>query len=282
MTLLGAIVDCSGVDGPRRRASRTGAIEKLARVGQVSARRASAPVGCGRSTARLDHGPAAFRAPRSNFMGAVEQSFLDEVAEAAGKDPIDFRLELLEKAVLAQSMDKPNAKNNDYEPDRYAGVLKLVREKSGWDQLKGSRNVGVSAYFCHDTYAANVLDLEMKDGQPLVRKVWCAVDCGVVVNPDAARNMTEGAILDGIGTALFGKLTFTKGVPDQQNFDRYRMIRMSEAPKEIEVHFVKNDIDPTGMGEPAYPPVFGALANALYKATGKRFYTQPFAASIVG
>ena len=223
-----------------------------------------------------------FRAPRSNFMGAVEQAFLDEVAEAAGKDPIDFRLELLEKAVLAKSMDKPIAKNNDYEPDRYAGVLKLVREKSGWDQLKNARNVGVSAYFCHDTYAANVLDLEMNAGQPQVKKVWCAVDCGVVVNPDGARNMTEGAIVDGIGTALFGKLTFTKGVPDQKNFDQYRMIRMSEAPKQIEVHFVKNDIDPTGMGEPAYPPVFGALANALYKATGKRFYDQPFSSSIVG
>ncbi|MBU1820821.1 MAG: molybdopterin-dependent oxidoreductase [Bacteroidetes bacterium] len=223
-----------------------------------------------------------FRAPRSNFMGAVEQAFLDEVAEAAGKDPIDFRLKLLDKAILARSMNKPIAKNNDYEAERYAGVLKLVREKSNWDQLKESRNLGVSAYFCHDTYAANVLELEMKDGQPVVKKVWCTVDCGVVVNPDAARNMSEGAIVDGLGTALFGKLTFTNGVPDQSNFDRYRMIRMSEAPKEIEVHFVKNDIDPTGMGEPAYPPVFGALANALYKATGKRFYHQPFSASLVG
>jgi isoquinoline 1-oxidoreductase beta subunit len=223
-----------------------------------------------------------FRAPRSNFMGAVEQSFLDEVAEAAGKDPIDFRLELLEKAILARSMDKPIAKNNDYEAERYAGVLKLIREKSNWDQIKLSRNVGVSAYFCHDTYAANVVDLEMKNGQPLVQKVWCTVDCGVVVNPEGARNMSEGAIVDGLGTALFGQLTFTKGVPDQNNFDRYRMIRMKEVPKKIEVHFVESDIDPTGMGEPAYPPVFGALANALYKATGKRFYSQPFAAAIVG
>ena len=217
-----------------------------------------------------------FRAPRSNFMGAAEQSFLDEVAEAAGKDPIDFRLELLEKVLLAESMEKPNAKEKDYEADRYAGVLKLVREKSNWDQLKKSRNLGVSAYFCHDTYVATVLDLEMKDGQPLVKKVWSAVDCGVVVNPDGATNMTEGGIVDGIGTALFGRMSFTNGVPDASNFDRYRMIRMNEAPKEIEVHFVQNDIDPTGMGEPAYPPVFGALANALYKATGKRFRSQPF------
>ena len=212
-----------------------------------------------------------FRAPRSNFMGAAEQSFLDELAEASGKDPITFRLELLKRA-----KEKPVGSKNEYDPDRYAGVLELVREKSDWEQQKKARNLGVSAYFCHDTYAAHVLDLEMNDGNPIVKKVTTAIDCGIVVNPDAARNMTEGAITDGIGTALFGKITLTKGVPDQSNFYNYRMIRMNEAPKAIDVHFVKNTLDPTGMGEPAYPPVFGALASALYKATGKRFYDQPF------
>ncbi len=212
-----------------------------------------------------------FRAPSSNFMAAAEQSFLDEVAEAAGKDPIDFRLELLKRA-----KERPVGTSNDYDPARYAAVLELVREKSGWDQAKKSRNLGVSAYFCHDSYAAHVLDLEIKNGQPVVNKVTCAVDCGIVINPDAAINMTEGAIVDGIGTALFGNMTFKNGVPDKQNFSQYRMIRMNEAPKEIDVHFVKNEIDPTGMGEPAYPPVFAALANALYKATGKRLYDQPF------
>lgn len=212
-----------------------------------------------------------FRAPRSNFMAAAEQSFLDEVAEAAGKDPIAFRLELLKRA-----KENPVGKNNEYEPERYAGVLELVREKSGYEQAKNSRHLGVSAYFCHDSYAAHVFDLEMKDGLPVVKKVCCAVDCGIVINPNAAKNMTEGAIVDGIGTALFGNMTFTKGVPDKSNFNSYRMIRMNEAPKEIDVHFVQNTIAPSGMGEPAYPPVFGALANALYKATGKRFYNQPF------
>jgi isoquinoline 1-oxidoreductase beta subunit len=216
-----------------------------------------------------------FRAPRSNFMAAAEQSFLDEVAEAAGKDPITFRLDLLNRAKT-----NPVGKNNEYDAERYAGVLELVREKSGWEQAKKTRNVGVSAYLCHDTYAAHVLDLEMSDGQPVVKKVWCAVDCGIVVNPDAAVNMTEGAIVDGIGTALFGQMTFTKGVPDKNNFSTYRMIRMNEAPKEIDVHFVKNTIDPTGMGEPAYPPVFAALANAIYKATGKRLYSQPFMSAL--
>ncbi|GAB4188201.1 MAG: xanthine dehydrogenase family protein molybdopterin-binding subunit [Thermoflexibacter sp.] len=212
-----------------------------------------------------------FRAPRSNFIAAAEQSFLDEVAELAGKDPIAFRLELLKRA-----KENPVGKDNDYDPTRFAGVLELVREKSGWEQLKSKRNLGVSAYFCHDSYVAHVLDLEMKDSEPIIKNVWCAIDCGLVVNPDAAKNMAEGGIVDGIGTALFGNMTFTKGVPDSNNFNKYRMIRHKEAPKNIEVYFVQNNIDPTGMGEPAYPPVFGALANALYKATGKRFYSQPF------
>lgn len=215
-----------------------------------------------------------FRAPRSNFMAAAEQSFLDELAELAGKDPIAFRLDLLKRA-----KEKPVGKNNDYDPDRYAGVLELVREKSDWDRQKQTKHLGVAAYFNHDTYAAHVLELNLKDGQPVVQKVCCAVDCGIVVNPDAARNMAEGAIVDGVGTALFGNMTFTKGVPDANNFDHYRMIRLNEAPKKIDVHFVQNEIAPTGMGEPAYPPVFAAVANALYKATGKRFYDQPFVGS---
>jgi isoquinoline 1-oxidoreductase subunit beta len=217
-----------------------------------------------------------FRAPRSNFIAAAEQSFLDEVAEAAGKDPIDFRLELLDRA-----MKNPVGERNDYDASRYAGVLKLVREKSGWgSDAKGHR--GVAAYFCHNTYVAQVLDLALENGKPLVQRVCCAVDCGIVVNPDAATNLTEGAIVDAIGNALFGELQFNNGVPDKDNFHKYRMIRHSEAPRAIDVHFVKSDIDPTGMGEPAFPPVFAALANALYKASGKRFYNQPFFNQISG
>lgn len=210
-----------------------------------------------------------FRAPRSNFMACAEQSFLDEVAEIAGKDPIAFRLALLEKAE-----NDPVGENNDYDPKRYAEVLKLVREKSEWKGAEDKR--GVAAYFCHNSYAAHVLDLEMKAGVPVINKVWSSIDCGVVVNPDAATNLVEGAIVDGIGNALFGQQTIRDGVPAKQNFDSYRMIRMKEAPKAIEVHFVQNGIDPTGLGEPAYPPVFAALANALYRTTGKRYYDQPF------
>lgn len=212
-----------------------------------------------------------FRAPRSNFIAGVEQSFLDEVAEAVGKDPIDFRLELLERAE-----NNPVGERNDYDPARYAGVLELVREKSAWGQEQSGVHRGVSAYFCHNSYVAHVLDLTVENGSPMVQKVCCAVDCGIVINPDAATNTAEGAIVDGIGNAMYGSLTFNNGVPEKNNFDSYRMIRMSEAPKQIEVHFVQNDIDPTGLGEPPFPPVFGAVANALYDATGKRHYHQPF------
>jgi len=212
----------------------------------------------------------AFRAPRSNFMAGAEQSFLDEIAEETGQDPIQFRLDLLKRA-----KENPVGEKNDYDAERYAGVLELVRKKANWKENSIAHR-GVSAYFCHSTYAAHILDMTIEDGKPVVQKVCCAIDCGIVVNPDAARNMAEGAITDGVGNAFYGELTFKDGVPEKKNFDQYRMIRMSEAPKEIDVHFVQNEINPTGMGEPPFPPIFGAVANAMYKATGKREYHQPF------
>ncbi|MFL0685338.1 MAG: molybdopterin cofactor-binding domain-containing protein [Algoriphagus aquaeductus] len=213
-----------------------------------------------------------FRAPRSNFIAAAEQSFLDEVAETAGKDPIEFRLELLQKAKA-----NPVGENNDYDADRFIGVLELLKAKSNWGQTLAGIARGVSAYFCHNSYAAQVLDLKIENGQVQVEKVVQAVDCGLIINPDAAKNLCEGCVVDGIGTALFGELKFVNGAPDRSNFDQYRMIRMKEAPKVIETHFVESQVDPSGLGEPGYPPVFAALANALYQATGKRFYDQPFA-----
>lgn len=214
----------------------------------------------------------AWRAPRSNFVAGAEQSFLDEVAEAAGKDPVEFRLALFDKAI-----NNPIGENNDYDAERYAGVLRLVKEKSGWGKDTPGVHRGISAYFCHDSYVAQVVDVVMDNGKPRVKKVWCAVDCGIVVNPEGAINQVEGGITDGIGHAMYGAITFTDGVPDQRNFDKYRLIRTSEAPLEVETFFVENGIDPTGLGEPSLPPVMAALANALYKATGNRLYDQPFA-----
>lgn len=213
----------------------------------------------------------AWRAPRSNFMAGAEQSFLDEVAETVGKDPIDFRLELFDRAI-----NNPVGATNDYDPARYAGVLKLVKEKSNWGSETPGVYRGVSAYYCHNSYVAQVIDLILTNGIPRVKKVWCAVDCGILVNPEGARNQIEGGIIDGIGHAMYSAMTFKNGQPDQQNFNQYRLIRSSEAPMEIETFFVENGIDPTGLGEPSLPPIIGALANALYKATGERYYDQPF------
>lgn len=213
----------------------------------------------------------AWRAPRSNFIAFAEQSFLDEVAEAAGKDPIDFRLALFDRAI-----SDPVGERNDYDPERYAGVLKLVKEKAGWGQEKPGVHRGVSAYFCHNSYVAQVVDVVMEGEKPKIEKVWCAVDCGIVVNPEGALNQIEGGIVDGIGHALYSNMTFKDGKPEQNNFHQYRLIRHSEAPKAIEVFFVENGIDPTGLGEPSLPPVAAALANALARATGERLYSQPF------
>jgi isoquinoline 1-oxidoreductase beta subunit len=213
----------------------------------------------------------AWRAPRSHFTAGAEQSFLDEVAELAGKDPIDFRLELFDRVIK-----KPVGEKNDYEAERYAGVLKLVKEKSKWGNNRTGVYRGVAAYFCHDSYVAEVVDIVMDNGLPKVKKVWCAVDCGIVVNRDAAVNMVQGGVIDGIGHAMYSQLTFNNGEVNETNFDKYQLIRHSQAPENIEVFFVENEIAPTGLGEPMLPPVVGALANALYKATGTRYYNQPF------
>lgn len=213
----------------------------------------------------------AFRAPGSNFMAGAEQSFLDEMAEYMGKDPIAMRLELFDRAKT-----NPVGEKNDYNAERYAGVLKLVKEKAEWDKPMPGIHRGVSAYYCHNSYVAHVLDIVMENQKPVIKKVTSAVDCGIVINMDAATNLSQGAVVDAVGHSLYSNITFKDGLPLQNNFNTYRLIRMSEAPKEIDVHFIKSEIDPTGMGEPSGPPVIAALANALYKATGKRVYHQPF------
>ena len=198
-------------------------------------------------------------------------SFLDELAEELGKDPIDLSLELFDRAI-----NNPIGDNNDYDPKRYAGVIKLVKEKSGWSEERPGIYRGFGAYFCHNSYAAEIVDIKLVDDRPVLDKVWCAVDCGIVINPEGAKNQIEGGIIDGIGHAMYSALTFTEGAPDQNNFDSYRLIRNEEAPFDIETFFVESDTAPTGLGEPGLPPASGALANALYKATGRRNYNQPF------
>ncbi|MEM7574888.1 MAG: molybdopterin cofactor-binding domain-containing protein [Bacteroidota bacterium] len=214
----------------------------------------------------------AWRAPRSNFIAGAEQSFLDEVAEAAGRDPIEFRLDLFRRAI-----DQPVGENNDYDAERYAGVLELVKEKANWGSERSGVHRGVAAYYCHNSYVAQVVDMVMDGDRPVIDKVWNAVDCGIVINPEGARNQIEGGVIDGIGHAMYSAITFEEGRPQQQNFDRYRLIRHEEAPRAIEVFFVDNGIAPTGLGEPGLPPAIGALANAMYQLSKERPSAQPFA-----
>lgn len=212
----------------------------------------------------------AWRAPKSNFTAGAEQAFIDEIAESCEKDPIDFRLELLKKVI-----QNPVGNNLDYDPKRFIKVLDLVREKSSWDNGK-NKFKGVSSYFCHNTYVAEVIEMVMVKNQPKIKNVWCAVDCGLVINKDSAKNMIEGGIIDGIGHALYSALNFKDGAVTNNNFDKYNLIRFNQAPINIEVFFVDNKLPPTGLGEPGLPPAIGALANSLYRITGKRFYEQPF------
>lgn len=211
-----------------------------------------------------------WRAPITNFLAYAEQAFLDEVAAAAGKDPVQFRLELLDKA------EKSPVGKITYETKRFREVIKLAAEKSGWGKKKKGISQGFSVYFSHASYVAQVAEMTMAKGKPVLKKVYAAVDCGIVINESSAKNQIYGAIVDGIGHAMYGNLTFKDGAPQQENFNKYRLIRYNEVP-DIEAHFVNNGIEPTGLGEPALPPTGGALANAIFKTTGKRLYNQPFA-----
>ncbi|MCC6461819.1 MAG: xanthine dehydrogenase family protein molybdopterin-binding subunit [Saprospiraceae bacterium] len=212
-----------------------------------------------------------WRAPITNFLAGAEQSFLDEVAEAAGKDPVRLRLELFKKA-----KEQPVGEKLGYDPDRFIQVIELAAEQSGWfKKRKKGVHLGFSVYYSHLSYVAQVAEMVKTKGRPVLRKVYCAVDCGIVVNRSGALNQVVGSIVDGLGHAMYGQITFQDGVPQQRNFNTYRLIRMTEIP-EVEVYFVDNGIDPTGLGEPALPPLGGALANALYKTTGRRLRRQPF------
>ncbi len=211
----------------------------------------------------------AWRAPYTNFLASCEQSFFDEIALVLKKDPVQMRLDLLE-----------NVKGNtdekiEYSAERLQDVIRLAAEKSNWGKAKEGVHQGFVAYYCHNTHVAEVAEVEMVEGLPMVKKVVCAIDCGIVINPIAAKNQAEGGVIDGVGHSMFGHFQFKDGKPSASNFDKYRLIRMTEAPK-VEVYFVENELDPTGLGEPTLPPAGGAVANAIFKASGRRLFNQPF------
>ncbi|MFT4830477.1 MAG: isoquinoline 1-oxidoreductase beta subunit [Psychroserpens sp.] len=211
----------------------------------------------------------AWRAPYTNFLAFAEQSFFDELAETMGVDRVQMRLDLLQK-VKGTTDDRIQ-----YSPERMEEVIKVVVDKSGWGKKEAGTFQGFAAYYCHNTHVAEVADVQIEDGMPVVKKVTCVVDCGIVVNPLGALNQVEGGIIDGIGHAMYGDFGFEEGKPMANNFDRYRLIRMKEAPA-IETHFIQNNLSPTGLGEPALPPAGAAIANAFKAATGNRLTQQPF------
>ncbi len=215
----------------------------------------------------------AWRAPFTNFLAFAEQSFLDELAEEIGKDAVQLRLDLLQK--VKGTTDE----RIQYSPERMEEVIHLAVEKSGYRTPKEDVFQGFCAYYCHNTHVAEVADVVIESGMPVVKKVTVAVDCGIVVNPLGALNQIEGGVIDGVGHAMYGDFKFKEGKPSSNNYNTYRLIRNGEAPK-VETHFVKNTKRPTGLGEPTLPPAGAAVAIALKKATGKRFYKQPFSTNL--
>jgi len=188
---------------------------------------------------------------------AVEM-FIDEMAKAAGRDPLEFRRVLLAKDA------------------RRLGVLNLAAEKAGWGTpLPAGHARGIAVHQSFGTYVAEVAEVSLVNGAPRVHRVTCAVDCGIVVNPDVVRSQMEGAIAYGLGAALYGKIDIDKGRVVSDNFDRYRVLRVGEMPQ-VDVHIVPSGEVPMGVGEPGTPPIGPAVANALLALTGKPTRTLPF------
>ena len=211
----------------------------------------------------------AWRAPYTNFLAFAEQSFFNELATELDKDHPSLLIELL------QNVKGTKDERIQYSPERMEETIKLAVKKSNWGNTTEGTYQGFSAYYSHNTHVAEVADIVMKNGMPLVKKVTVAVDCGIVVNPLGAKNQLEGGVIDGIGHAMYGDFSFKEGTPQAVNFDNYRLIRMQETP-EVSTHFVESGLSPTGLGEPGLPPAGGAVANAIHTATGERLLKQPF------
>ncbi|MEY2880675.1 MAG: hypothetical protein RLZZ15_3055 [Verrucomicrobiota bacterium] len=220
-----------------------------------------------------------WRAPGSCVFAWVMHSFIDELAHAAGRDPVEFRLEL-----LGDKDEMPGAAGGrgpapSYNVARMKSVLQLAAEKSGWGKTKFAKGsgAGVAFHFSHRGYFAQVAEVTVaKDGQLKVDRVVCAADIGAqIVNLSGAENQVEGSIVDALGTMMFQELRIERGRVVNGNFTDYPMIRMPDAPAKIETHFLRTKYPTTGLGEPALPPLAPAVCNAIFAATGKRVRQFP-------
>jgi isoquinoline 1-oxidoreductase subunit beta len=222
------------------------------------------------------------RAPGNNAYAFVGQSFLDELAIAAGRDPLEFQLEILSNKMVSVPGEENTPKGpRDLNPERLKGVLQLVAEKSNWANRKreSGRGLGIAGYFCHLGYFAEVADVSVdKDNKVKVNHVWAAGDVGSeIINPRAAESMGFGGVIDGMGE-MAQEITLVDGKVQQTNFHQHPLMRMKQVPP-IEVFWIKSNFAPTGLGEPTLPPILPAVGNAIFAATGKRVRTLPLAKS---
>ncbi len=222
----------------------------------------------------------AMRAPSTNGISFVMQSFIDELAVAAGADPIEFRLNLLNNP-LSGAAGVPPAGGRTFNAQRAIGVVEAVRDMSDWRNaranLPSGRGMGVAFQFAHAGYIAWVVDLGVDANQRLmVHKAWAAIDIGrQIVNTSRARNLVDGALIEAMSHMMAWEITIGRGRVQQRNFPQYQPTRMSHAPREIDVRFLETDFDPTGLGEPALPPAIPAICNAIFHATGVRVRSLP-------